>query len=649
VGPGGTLLVILLAAAAGAQLLDWLGVRLPHAAERFSFGAALGLGVLAYGVLFLGLAGQLTRPALLGLVIVVGLLGAVQLLRLARAAAREAQAWMLRRWTWEDWVALGLVAFCLTMAFLTLLAAMSPPSDLDWDGLTYHLAAPRLFLRHHAIHPIEYDSHSNFPFTVEMLFLLGLAGGGAAGAKLFHWAAAWLTALAIAVWVSRHLHSSDRPGQAPPPWAGPLAAALWMSIPLCAWEAGTAYIDLGTALFQFNALATLTRALGHEARRRHGIELRWTLVAGVLTGFALGTKATALLQFGLLGLALVVVALRSGKRTAWWGVLAFGGAALLVGSPWYIKSYIWTNNPVYPFLYSLFPGSIHWNKAFDEAYRHEQQSFGRPGHTLLDIFRAPWDLAFHGRDFFITTQRRLLWDRWASLSPLAVALPPLALYARRPGRRALLFLLYALLSMVAWWFLSQQSRYLLPVYAPLAAAGVGIVLSLPDRMLRRAALGFCGVSMAVGLGFAAQMALPGWERLVNGMSDEEYLSQTLPSLYPAVQFVDSLPRQSRIAMYQDTRGYYFTRDYLWANPGQHDLIPYDQLHNGGELVEYLRRHFGITHVLVNLSLSKPEDVEAAPWWQLLESAAAMGRLQPVFQSRSDALDRRRGIVIMEIR
>src|SRR5262249_1953277 len=155
----------------------------------------------------------------------------------------------------------------------------------------------------------------------------------------------------------------------------------------------------GTALFQFTALAALTRALDHEARRRLGIDPRWAAAAGAFTGFSPRAKATALLHFWLLRLALLFVALRSPERAPWWGVLAFGGAAVVVGSPWYVKSYLWTNNPVYPFLYSLFPRSINWNQAFDEAYRHEQQSFGRPGHTLFAIFRAPWDLAFHGRDF----------------------------------------------------------------------------------------------------------------------------------------------------------------------------------------------------------------------------------------------------------
>ena len=31
------------------------------------------------------------------------------------------------------------------------------------------------------------------------------------------------------------------------------------------------------------------------------------------------------------------------------------------------------------------------------------------------------------------------------------------------------------------------------------------------------------------------------------------------------------------ALYQETRGFYFDRRYFWANPGQHNHIPYDRL------------------------------------------------------------------------
>src|SRR5262249_7386537 len=156
----------------------------------------------------------------------------------------------------------------------------------------------------------------------------------------------------------------------------------------------------------------------------------------------------------IVGLALVVLAQRARAREAWIAVGLFGAAAILVGSPWYIKSYVWTNNPVYPFFYKFFPRSVNWTPEFERAYQNEQRSFGR-GHGLIDMLRAPWDVAFHGRHYFITTQRRLQWDRWAGLGPMAIGLGPLALYTRRLDGRAVAFIVYGLLSGVAWWFLSQ--------------------------------------------------------------------------------------------------------------------------------------------------------------------------------------------------
>src|SRR5205085_10546311 len=69
-----------------------------------------------------------------------------------------------------------------------------------------------------------------------------------------------------------------------------------------------------------------------------GPGVRWALLAGILSGFALGTKATALVQFGLLGLALAWITVRSREHRSWVPVVAFELAAVIIGSPWYIKS-----------------------------------------------------------------------------------------------------------------------------------------------------------------------------------------------------------------------------------------------------------------------------------------------------------------------
>ena len=45
----------------------------------------------------------------------------------------------------------------VSLALITLVPALAPPTDLDWDGLSYHLAAPKRYLRHHRIGFIAYD------------------------------------------------------------------------------------------------------------------------------------------------------------------------------------------------------------------------------------------------------------------------------------------------------------------------------------------------------------------------------------------------------------------------------------------------------------------------------------------------------------
>src|SRR5436305_85057 len=137
--------------------------------------------------------------------------------------------------------AAALVLLCLILGAITLMGALAPPNGDDWDSLTYHLAAPKLYLAHHRIFFVPYDSHTDFPFTMEMLYTLGLAYGGAAGAKLFHWAAGWLTAIGIAAF-SRRLFLAREGGVVMPIWAPPLAAALFFSIPQVQWQATTAYV-----------------------------------------------------------------------------------------------------------------------------------------------------------------------------------------------------------------------------------------------------------------------------------------------------------------------------------------------------------------------------------------------------------------------
>jgi hypothetical protein len=122
-------------------------------------------------------------------------------------------------------------------------------------------------------------------------------------------------------------------------------------------------------------------------------------------------------------------------------------------------------------------------------------------------------------------------------------------------------------------------------------------------------------------------------------SAEGYLARTLPDVYPAMRFVNTLPENSRVALLQEARGYYADRDYFWANPLQHTLIPYETLPDGRAWTTFMRERLGITHVLINENLARGS--EGTTWYRLFRDAVDRGALHPLYQVR--------GVGVYEVR
>ena len=616
------------------------------------YSLALGMGILAYAVLAAGLLGALTVSTIAGLLAlgwfalgVVFLPGRRPRKDVLDAKAADPSAALepeASRLVGGGALGIALGAYLVVLIVMTLVSALRPIDGLEWDTLSYHLAAPKIYLQEGRIAFIAYDSHTHFPFTMQMLYTTGLAIGGPVAARLFHWAAGWLTAWAVGAWTAR----LQVGGRAVPSWCGPLSAALFASMPLVLWEMGTAYVDLGTALFQFLALAALLDAVD-DRDGRLGIDPRRALLAGVLSGFALGTKMTALLQFGLLGLGLLWLLARvkpSSRSAVLKTGLGFGAVGLLVGSPWYIKSWLWVHNPVYPFFYSVFPGSFSWNAYFSQAYAEEQRRFG-VGRGPADLLRSLWDLGLHGREFFVAN-KSVVGDYLGSLGPVWAGILPLAPWSRDLGWRAWALLAYGLGSVAIWFFLSQQSRYLMPAFAPLAAAGAVIIAALTSRALRIAAALFTGAALLLNANMhvvLVQRALP---VVMGQVGVEDYLlaDPEHGAVYEAARFANRLPESSRIAFFEENRGFYFDRKYFWANPGQHDLIRYGEMKDGEALARELKR-FGITHVLVNYGMAR--EVQGADYYRKLMMAIQSGAMIEVFRSRSAEFGRR-GVILYRL-
>ena len=149
----------------GAWLLSVLIHEPLSPAETVILAMGAGLGLLGLLVLLLGLA-ELFQPLLAYLVMVIlTLITGWQLWKIFRG--------------WRPYprklsqLPAGAVIYLLIFSILTLLVALLPPTD--FDGLLYHLVAPKLYLQAGGIIGGIDNFQSSFPALMEMLFAWAMA------------------------------------------------------------------------------------------------------------------------------------------------------------------------------------------------------------------------------------------------------------------------------------------------------------------------------------------------------------------------------------------------------------------------------------------------------------------------------------------
>lgn len=583
--------IVLLATGLG---IGWLRRFALSPLERLAYGGALGLAAVSYGVaLFASLHWLMGLWGLLVIVVAGGLWG----WRISWRSLRGG-------WTHRSWLnALGWGVSGLIL-LLTLILCALPPDGNEWDSLAYHLAYPKLYLKAGGMVEVPFMHQSYFPPLMDMLFLLGLWLHGESCAKVFHWAVALLTALGIAGFS---------------PSRGGMMALLWLGTPVVAWQAHTAYVDLSTALYTGLGAFALYRGVREQSTA-------WLWLAGVMVGCALATKYTALLSWGLLGLIGLAWSLRArwgqGART----LLLAGLLALMIGAPWYLRNWLWTDNPVYPFAYEIF-GGRQWSQAQAEAYRHDQLRFGM-GRELHALLLSPWDLTALPAPFAdpigAPIGERVYLLPTAGMGYLAT----LGVYvAGGVGGGLGWLLIFALGNLVGWFFLMQQIRYLIPVFPVLTGVG-GVALERAGRLVQYT---YGGVLILQG-GFTLWLLSAAYlTDLPLALQDRDaYLTRRV-QIYPAIQYLNQhAPPNAGVILLDETRGYYLERPYLWGNAGHHRLIPYETMHQPEALIRWMREH-GYRYVLINRRFTPQGEPEA--WRRLYEQAIAEGLLVPCFLER----------------
>lgn len=552
--------------AAGRLALRAAGFKFTGVLEEAVFSCGAGLGALAAWVF------ALSALKLLYLWPVLAFL----------AAAFTAGVWDLRTrplapsasspsafGPWE----LGALLVLLPAMLLNLAGALGP--EIFYDSLVYHLAVPNYYVIKHGFAPMDYNFYSNLPFTHGMIYAAALLLKGETLAKFVNYSSGLLAAGAVLAMGARWFTLR----------AGLWAALIFYTVThamLASWSAGT------------EALLTLFSMLSLYAMLRREEDRRWLLLSAVFAGLAMGVKYTGL--FTAVGvMAVYAWGERRRPAAALRGLALFTLVSAVFVLPWLIKNWLYTGNPVFPFLGGIFgTGPLSDPQKLRDFASHASQL---GPFKLSERLLIPWNVTL-GRvgnsEYF---------------SPLFILLLPAAFLLGSPGGAALGGLwIFFLAAWGGWSVTSSMVRFLMPAYPAAGLIMAAYLFSPGHRALKMVLKGAVLAACFTGLYWAAVVFyVEGrWRPVAGTVTRQDYLSHTQPtypySAYAAIKFVnEKLPKDSKVLFVGDERSFYLERDFTVSSVYDRSaLVEYAASAKDAAGLHAALKARGYTHLLVNL-------------------------------------------------
>ncbi len=537
--------LILIAHAVGTFLLERIEIPL-SGVEGAAITSTLGLGIIAYLLLGLGLLGLYRAPiiAIVFLVLIITLRRYVLSAWSASFRVLRQTRQMVKRGTIGR-LAIALLCLCCGALCLSFLGALTPPHH--HDPLAYHLPLPQRFLQTGLVEPVPDIIGSDLPLTVELLFGIGLIWGSAPFSALLHLTFGGFTA--IMVW-----GSARRWFDLTTAW---FALALFLGTPLVFVWARVANNDLAVGCFLFAALIV---ALHSRPGSAQASSWRWVALSGGFIGLAFSTKYQAAPAALPLGLWFFLAAWRGGmgpvwsRQRLWQGVralLIFGGVAVAVTLPWSLLNTTYLFALLQLLLNLALPALATGQEPSLVAYL--AQGLTISPRTPLGYLLLPIRAYIRG-DFE---------QRFVVLNPLFLLLPALVVLPRWWRNRALHLSLAMVGSFSLVWALGvQELRYLLAICPMLAIAVACILRSAWDRRILRPLIG-SGLILSALLTLILTFLHVGADRplaVTLGLeSRDSYLRQsvTFGATYRATSFLtDQLVSGEQAILINEVQTYY---------------------------------------------------------------------------------------------
>lgn len=381
---------------------------------------AITIGIYSYLILFLGLAEKLTFfPVFLATLLFFCFL-IPYVLRVIKRVYRRAKRNNLKR------IEKLLLVLIILLGIVNFVGSLGP--ELAFDALWYHLTIPKLFILNSKIYFIEGDLfyYSLMPKLTEMLYVSALILGNEIAAKIIHFMFGLLSCIALFL-LAREFVSRK--------WAI-VAVLIFYSNLVVGWLSITAYIDLARAFFE-------TLALYYFIHYLKTLHLKKLIFCSILIGLAISTKIVSLISLPIIIVLILTLSTPDLKKRVMHSSL-FLLVSLFVASPWFVISYIYTQNPVYPLFSNFAPQTLTY---------HDLEPFAVLN-NLITVFLFSPD----------------------PINPSYIIFLPLVILMRKNLKKIKGLFLYSILTLISWyavtflgiWHATDQAgsaRFLMPYLA----------------------------------------------------------------------------------------------------------------------------------------------------------------------------------------
>ncbi len=440
--------------------------------------------------------------------------------------------------------------------------------------------------------------------------------------KFIHFFFALMTAVLIFKYLKKRMNTN---------W-GLWGALLFLSIPIIIKLSITVYVDLGLIFFSTAALLGILKWIERD------FKFKYLFLAGGCCGLAMGTKYNGLIVFFLLTLFVPFIYsnIKSKAPDAQIKAIGFGLVfaltAMGVFSPWMVRNYIWTKNPIYPLYGNYFNVQMDpeciialKNQEFIQ-FTEGEMTFGRFAYRKFVYGEKWWEMAslpirifFQGKDndfqfFDGKLSIMLLVLPLFSFVSIAGSINSYKYEKKVLASFSVLFILFAIFGSVV------RIRYLAPVVPCLVILSVYGLKNIRfllwhtrfKSIKKEITCGFWALLLICFVWFHGGYILEQFKYinpfsyLSGNVSRDAYISSYRYE-YPAFQYINEhlSPNAKILFFYVGKRGYYCDREYFPDEGGNMKLLY--GLINSVSYPWEIRDEFhkiGITHLMINNSFFK---------------------------------------------